>query len=110
VNPDRAVMIAKDLMKLHVPDVTLRIDRSIATVGHANRYAITLSYKWLLKITSDIALIDLVLHEIGHVFCPVRGHGKEWAYIVAMIGGNPHTQFDEERYVREAAHATRKAR
>jgi len=104
MNPDRTHMIAKDLISFHCPTVKLKFDRGLAVVGHANPVAVTLSYKWILKIKDDIALIELVLHEIGHVLCPVRGHGKDWAYIVAAIGGNPHRQFDEGRYVQEAAH------
>lgn len=106
MNPDRAMMIGRDLIKFHAPGTKLEVNRMVRTVGRSwweGEKRIAVGYKWLISI-GELAFIELMLHEIGHILARTPGHGRDWAFIVASIGGNPHTKFDEERYEREAAH------
>lgn len=105
MNPDRARMIALDLLRLHVPEATLRFNNSAKRLGEATKYpdghrVLTLSYRRITKLP-ERDVIETILHEIGHLLSTKKGHNIEWAQIVATIGGIPQTYYNAAAYREE---------
>ena len=43
---------------------------------------------------SDELVKDTLIHEVGHILAPGKGHGKEFKAIVDKLGGNSKYYFD----------------
>lgn len=99
---NRAKMIARDLMN-HAGLVDWRLEYHRTRRGAVRITGKSSSVLKIISLNIDHVLehseediIETILHEIGHAMCPKRGHGKEWAYRVAGLGGNPRRLYVEE--------------